>query len=581
MRNPSIFVINEITLTRFIVQALSDKCPYILSIEPLIPPLRFILERTVNWALSAGYARWIIDLIPEESALWQYPTRTLLYDIFGKTEDWHNQHFQLEQLDTKLPSYAMAYKLLSCNFAKPKHFNVLLLGKALATKVGKEAHVFGLQKDTQELYIQYWKRGFKNKIRSSWAPKLLPNTAIFILLTFFTLGWIISRIRIFKKVRRFFFAADYLEDRRDFPLYQELSEGGPVLLTVREPSRQTKSYDELKNYEICGPGDGWFSPINALYALKTAGLDCIRLFLICADRAPSLYFQVAALAYRRQQIKALLNRYLPRFYWGRDDYNVEHILRRQELNKLGGTSLGIQHGFPVSAYAYPAWRYISFDRYYVAGLAVYEYCLKDTWANDMEVIPIGTFGATRDDFAQISNHGPKDIVVFTAMAVGEKRLVEFIRDLAKYLPDRRILLQVKINFVDSDAGKEFISACMEGTTNIFLERDTVFNLFRKARYIFSDPSTIISEALKLKLMAFTIDVLPYHETSILRHFNGLCYSSGIEAGQRIKDIESGKWDYPHKEFSSLTDSSDDTWLDIVRRDVGLPAFKAQPNLKSN
>jgi len=581
MAKISIFIINEITLVHFILRSLNKKSPYVLAVEPLFPPFRSILEKITDWSLSTGRSHRINDLIPEERALWENPTRTLLYNVFGKTEDWHNRYYRLDQLDRKFPAYSMAYKLLSCNFAKPKHFHVLLLGKTLAKKYAEDIQIFGLQQDTQELYIQYWEKEFDNKIRYSWTPKLIPNIAIFFLVTIFTLAWVISRIRFFKSVRPIFLAADYLEDPRDFLLYQELSDGGEILLNVREPSRKVKCYNELSNFEICNPSDGWFGLLKSLVALKTGALDCIRLFLNCVDRTPGLYFQVAALAYRRLQIRALLNRYLPRFYWGRDDYNVEHILRRQELNKVGGISLGIQHGLPVSAKIYPAWRYVNFDRYYVAGRAIYECCHKNTWAKDMEVIPVGTFGATRDDFAQINIPKPKDIAVFTAMAIGEKNLVQFVRDLAETLPDRKILLQLKGNVAETNSGKEFVSACLDGINNITLAQCSVFELFRKARYIFSDPSTVISEALKMKLMAFAIDVLPYHETSILRDFDGLCYSSGIVAGQRIRDIESGNWKYPREEFFPLTDSSDDTWLDIIRRDVQLSAIKPQSNIKAN
>jgi hypothetical protein len=549
---------------------LSGKQPYILAIDALFPPMQSILERLINYTIAKGYARWVIDLIPEEKQIWEYPTRVLLHNVFGETEDWHNKFYRLAQPEKKFPEYAMAYKLLTCNFAKPKHLSAYLLGKVLASKSIGMIHIIGLPRDTIGLTDAYWKQNYSDVIKPAYRVSYLINPFTFILTTLFSFAWIVSRIRITAKSEQVFFAADYIGDHRDIPLYHEVNEGGPVLLVRRNSSIKVLPHGGLDTFKSCTPDCGWLNPIQAILGIATVCTDAFRLFANFLDREPGLYYQIAALPYRRLMIRALINRYRPKYYWGRDDYNVEHIIRRQELHRAGGISLGIQHGFPVSTTVYPMWRYISFDTYFVAGLAVYEKHLKTTWATDMEVIPIGTFGATREDYEYINLPKPKNIIIFTAMAVGEPELVSFVRDLAETLPTYKIFLQVKFNFVETETGRRFIDACTEGLHNVSHTRESVFNLFRQGRYIFTDPSTLISEALKMRLNCFAIDILSYHKSSILRDFPEICVSSGVDAGNRIKEIESGERQYPRESFAGLSDLSDTPIFDVIRREVGLP-----------
>ncbi|MEE2746453.1 MAG: hypothetical protein VX617_06190 [Pseudomonadota bacterium] len=564
-----IFFVNELTLIRLLATVLVGGRPFVVDINPMLPPLLNVLTRIVEWLTLSGRASWVIDLIPQADHLWEYPTRTLMYDVFGQTEQWHNRFYNIGYLDKKFDRYGMCYKQISCNYAKPKHFHILILGMVLEKYDPSIIQLYGLQKDTRELYTQYWKERQLRKSYWTWRPALVLNLFICCVVTSYTLAFIFSRTRGFRKPNHIFRAADYGEDPRDFPLYHELSEGGEVLLVLRNTDQKVECYNELKPYKVCKPDCGWFNPVQACQNLWLTLSHGLKLFRLCSTYEPSFYFQLAALPYRRLVIRSLFNRYRPSYFWGRDDYNVEHILRRQEINLVGGKSYGLQHGFTTSAIIYPMWRYLNFDRYYVAGLASYNYCYKDTWAEDMKVIPIGTFGAKREDYDYIHVNKPKDIIVFTGMGVGDPDLVKFIRDLAVSLPDRNVLLQVKHNFIKTTTGALFIESCIKGIPNILTTKDSVFKLFRKGKYIFSDPSTVISEALKMGLMAFTIDVIKYQRSSIFRQFEGMCMSNGSEAGAKIRDIEAQRWPYPRIEFGALSDLSETVFFDVIRVDVGL------------
>ena len=343
----TIFNINEFTALWFIVLALFGRKPVVLAVDPLFPPLRRRLDPLVKRAVAKGRAQWIIDLCPDQHDLWEYPPRTFLHDVFGETEDWHNAEYGLNDVDRTIPDYAMAYKHVSCNHVNPKHVNILLLGAALDKSAGEKVRVTGLPDDAVGLMRAYWGDRFDSILRPMPVPRWPINFVTTILYMIYALSWIITRARLTAPVpEKFFFAADYYEDQRDFRLYHEVAEGGPLLLVLRHPQRQTvEPYDELKPYKSCSCRDGRFGLCGALKAAVMAFRDSIRLFRQFGGSQPALYYRVGVLPFRRIVLRAFFNRYHPKFYWGRDDYNEDHILRHQEL-RLRRLRLPLRRGLP-------------------------------------------------------------------------------------------------------------------------------------------------------------------------------------------------------------------------------------------
>jgi len=298
--------------------------------------------------------------------------------------------------------------------------------------------------------------------------------------------------------------------------------------------------------------------------------DSARMFWHIGRLQPALYYRAGTLPFRRAVLRGFFNRFHPKFYWGRDDYNDEHILRRQELHRVGGKSFGLNHGYSHYSNFYPAWRYISFDRFYAFGMAQYNRYTKETWASDMTVVPSGSFGATREDYTRRNDPRPNDIGVFVSAFVFEKPMITFIRNLADEFSDRTVWLQVKRSFVDKPFGRSFIQECQKDLANVQHTRDSLFDIFAKARYAFSDPSTVVVEALQFGCISFMTDVSPIHKDSLHRKFPGLCVTSAKEAANHIRDIEAEKWHYPRESFGELVDLSGRVFFDIIRKDMGLP-----------
>jgi hypothetical protein len=203
--------------------------------------------------------------------------------------------------------------------------------------------------------------------------------------------------------------------------------------------------------------------------------------------------------------------------------------------------------------------------------------MKDTWPSDMTVIPVGSFSADRQDYARRLAPKPSDIVVYSAVFVGHPKMVEFVRGLASAFPDKTILLQIKETFVNKESGRRFATECARGLANIELTKERPFSLMSKARYAFSDPSTLVVEALQFGQFSFCIDLTPEGSNSLFLDYPEICVSGPNDAAERIRSIETGRAEYPLGKFGDLVDLSGRVFIDVIRGDMGLaPAAQSSP-----
>lgn len=561
---PILYCLNEATALSFAWAALSGRQPVVLAVEPILPPAAGLLDRLADWALRRRRARRVTALCPDLEPLLQYPTRVLLHDVFGELEPWHDAYYRYAEIDRAAPRLAFAYRQVSCNHVRWKHHTLLLIRRVL--EAFPAARIVGALPDTAAMA----KVHSGARLTPVRLPARLVNTLLAPLLALVALGWALSRVRPRVAPESFFLAADYMSDPRDHEIYDEVAEGGPILLVPREPSRVPPP-ELAGRYRIAHPRDGLLSVGAFLALLPTLLAEASTIWRRFRHLEPAHFWAMAALPWRRAVLRAFFTRFRPRFFWGRDDYNVEHILRREEIHRIGGRSYGINHGYPAYSIVFPMWRYISFDRYYVFGRALYDRHMRGRWASDMEIEPVGTFGATRAQYPLRLVERPRDIVVFTAVLVGDPAMTAFVRRLAAAFPDRKVLLQVKSTFIDLPEGRAFVAQCTEGLANVVPVRDGMFDLFAKARYSFSDPSTVVVEALQFGLHSFNLDICDIQKVSLLREYPDICVRRAEEAVARIRGIEDGSWRYPLERFADLVDLSGRVIHDVVRVDMGLPA----------
>ena len=178
---------------------------------------------------------------------------------------------------------------------------------------------------------------------------------------------------------------------------------------------------------------------------------------------PTVFFQISILPYRKIKYRAFFSKYKVKYYWGRDPYNVDHILRRKELNRIGGKSLGQSTSFSMtSTIIWPQYRYVNFDQFYVYQTPIWERIYGHNWPSDMELVSCGSGWIKKEFFHQRFNPKKNNIAIFCALFAGEAEMVSFIRNVAGFFPDREILLQVRPNVLKTKTGSQFVERCLDG-----------------------------------------------------------------------------------------------------------------------
>jgi len=550
------------------MRALFGQKPWVLSVDPYLPQMAHVLKRIVELLLSEGKAVRAIDELEDLERIRNYQPRILLYNIFGATEDVHENIFNFSNADATLGDYSMAFKQISCNFMGHRQIDILSIISIMAAQ--NNVCWRGVSKEILLLADAY--RGIgdvKTKPKTS-KPRIFFNLIISIIIFGLTLGWILTRIRLASAdSKQFFFAADYIDDYQDVELYRELQDGGAMLMVNRIDLGRNRTSLERDGYKFCSDRDGYFNFPAALHEIKRVIPWAWRLYRHSCSMHPRLLYQAMLLPWRRAILSAFFNRYRPKWYWGRDPYNVEHILRRQEIKRIGGKSLGVNTGYLTYTIVLPMWRYISYDYFYVFGSGPYLKHYSNTFSPDMVLRSVGTFSAPRSVFEKRNDPRSKDIVIFSGVFAGEPEMLAMVRGLAEAFPDRRINLQVKPGIAESKSGKIFIDACCKDLSNVTYTTRSVYELMISNRFGITDPSSIAAESIQLGMETLVLDIPALQVTSIWRDYDGLVVENAAEAVEKFRSFESNTCNYPSDRWTGLFDNTGISFFDHVRNDLGL------------
>ena len=186
----------------------------------------------------------------------------------------------------------------------------------------------------------------------------------------------------------------------------------------------------------------------------------------------------------------------------------------------------------------------------------------------MEVIPSGTFTAERRHYLDRFENRPGDIAIFLSVYTSEPEVHEFVVGVAKAFPRKRVYLQIKKAFRSHFGAQNIINKC-SNIPNIVYTEERVYDLFEKATFGISDPSSVVNESLQLGMKAFTLDIPSVHKTNPFREHPELIITSATELIERIALIENKSWAYPTASFQDLVDMSGIVFADRVRKDMGL------------
>ncbi len=564
--------LNEFTLPMFLLRCWTRRQVYVLGVQPLIPPLQPYLDRLAARMIERQRAQWAVDLVPELRPAWEYDRRLFFEEVFKKYEPWQNAYFDFEWADQAREPYGYGYKLVTTNHVFKRAIEIYLIEALVRQRQDDNLRFKGISRDSCEMCRAYFGDYAVSGIRPMWVPNAMINAVSAIVMLVAGSAWIARRIRLSCPSRDVFFAFDWLNDERDFLMCEAVADGGDILLIHRNDAHMKNALPGCERYFQCRWNDGIFSVADGLKTFHMLFRDTLYLWRQRHRLSPALFFKTIAMPHRRVKIRGLFNRYRPRHMLGRDDYNVEHILRRIELHRIGGKSFGVNHAVITNFCSlFPQWRYISFDIYYSYGVP---FCKPyfSTWAKDMEVRSAGVFGLSREKI--LADWSKGDAILFSVrVAWDEPEFGRMIHAVAKAFPEMPILVQVKRGYISDEEIAERVAAWTEGHPNASYTTESIYDLMERAHYHISDISTVIGEALHLGVRIFFADVLD-QEYSVFRDFPGLSIRIADDLVQELKELESGAKTYPHQEYLKLMDlGRDKTIYDFVREDVGLPPFE--------
>jgi len=566
---PHLFVLNELSLAWFLSCLLLRRPVWVIAAAPLLPPLKPLFDRLADWSIKAGLARHAVDLTPDLYPYWRYDRRFFFQEIFKKYEPWQDRVFGFDQADANGPAYGYGYKLIVCNYLFPQVIQAYLLDgayRALSGRVRCHGITPNLLAFTRELLGPDAIPTIRVR---PWIWTVI-NTPVALVMMGVGILAVLRRTRLNPPVEPVFFAADYLADPRDLNIYEEVSEGGKVLLVARNPSFFQNLSAKAQAYQRATWADGRMGPRDALRTIALVVVDGWQLWRRHHMRQePALFFRVIAMPFRRAIIRALLCRYRPAYFWGRDDYNVEHVLRTHEMRLMGGRSLGVTHAMlTVFCSLMPQWRYIHFDTYFVDALPLCEPYFQ-TWAKDMKLVSTGYFGWSRH---ALKETWPKGEDILVALRVGwfEPIAAETVQALARAFPHRRILLQLKRGYLSEAEMDALVNKLSGNLPNVFHVTDSIYALLEQARYLVSDVSTILAEAIEVGVYTFFLDVIDM-EYSGFRLLPDLCCRTAAETIGKIQSIEDNNIQYDQKKLLKIMGLlNQPMFFDLVRSEVGLP-----------
>lgn len=563
--------LNEFTLLRAVVLAMLNRPVYLIKTKPVFGFLASALDHMARYMKKRLNVQCVFKVLPNSRLYWDMPGYSNHTNIFAKVESGINQHFRFDQVDWQLGSYAMPFKHEACKYMSEK-FNDVFLIRDIAKKFSaNEATIITTDEDVLFLYEQYYQeRPRPLTIRVHQFRKLV-NFGFLGVTLIVSLAWTLAKLRWLKSDQQsFLLGADFTGGQKQVDMVREII-GDPArcLFVFRNASQRKNHSADIIGFSHCLNDNGVLTLFELPSIIALIVREGMNLYFHQSHLAPDYFSRLLKLPYKRVAYRTLLNRFQFKFFWCRDDYNSDHILRSQELRRNGSMSLGINHGLPSPNTIEPVWRYIDYDTYYVFGIHVHQSNHTGTWSDKMHVKPVGSLCMTRNFLERINQPRPADIIYYAPVSRYEQKMREAIFEVAKAFPKKKVYIKIKPSLNQKSFSRKFVEQCRSGPKNLVVTEADSYELMFMAQYVLSAGSTISAEAIQFGLNVFVFDFGDQNEPFYYRDFPGLCVTSASESIARISDIDIGKEVYPRQSFDKLIKLSGPYIIDVIRNDLGL------------
>lgn len=561
-----LFHVTELSLPRLVLHALLGRDVRVVSVASVLREgLTGLLQRIVARLMQRANVSAAADTCPELAVLADRGDFMRLTDPFTEAEPWLEDHFRFATADRRFGAYGRAFRHLCCNRAFVRLKTAHLMRQALACAEGR-GRAWGVGR-FEAAFLRH-RFGLESKgllAVDGMAAVLLDGAAVAVALAS-TWRFVVARTLDCRRVPEpVFLASDYVEGYpRDEVIWDDLRERGLNVLVVYRSQAQKRAYPEQSGkWPTCVFGEGFLTPAQGVRALFEATRDILRLAVGGIGLPSEFFLNLVRLPYRRMGYRALLNRHPARAFWGRDDYNTEHIVRSQELRKAGTVSLGVMHGIPALVRVAQQLRHVDFDVYFVHGTLLHEKYYRDTWPAHMVVEPVGTACLSRSDLRRLQHRTRRDILCIPSPSFHEDLVFETLVEVSRAFPDKTLYLNVKSSYLHG-AFLEKIERCVAARPGaIVIDQGRSYHRFAECAYIVTESTTLTAEAIQFGVVPVVLDLSDRIKFLVYREYPELCVHSAAQAIERIRRFEEGRESLEPPRYAGLITIPDRDYLDIL------------------
>lgn len=572
------YILTELNVLRLLAHVAMGRRVCVVATVPIVPSLAARLDRLVAWLTARKRVVDLMDLYPELREVRDVEMYPYLQDVASRTEGFLARHFEFDRHVASPTNSALIFKK-SVAMGAERYYRALFYIDRIRRDSNRPQAFVGLTPEVSGLDQTLFpgSAGTDGARASRRAGSLPVNFALALVICLAGLVTVARRIVLFRRRREeALVAVDAVSDSRDGQLFLDLFGGRQDILAVyrsrrimagaAHPFGEDWPYPErLKRVCI---EDGAVSPPQALAVAAMVVGQAAALFRDYGGLNPAFFFPIVSTVVSRARLRTFLAMHRIRFFWARDPYDQEHIVRSQELRRQGGRSLGVMGTLPCSSILGPVYQFLDYDVFYVIGQRVADY-YRPYWPDWMRVRAAGAksfLGAYPD---KIAGRNADAIVVFVAAAIGTRAMAETVTAVAERFPDRTIYLKIKPTAGKGLAGEfsDDLLAAARPLGNVEVTTDSPYDLLLRCRYALSDVSTVVAEAIQFKRETLFLDFLDGHKATIFRDFDDLGFRTPAAALERLDALESGAARFEFERYDPLVLVSGKPFSEFVREDI--------------
>jgi hypothetical protein len=190
------------------------------------------------------------------------------------------------------------------------------------------------------------------------------------------------------------------------------------------------------------------------------------------------------------------------------------------------------------------------------------------WPQWMNVKGVGSMFSNPEQQDLIKKSDGKDVAIIIAPSFHQNIIFETIRKLAIIFPDLIFWILTKPKHrTEGEFGKKYQNLINAGLSNVKEYIEDVYNLLPQCKYVFSESSTLIAEAVYFDRIALCYDPDPLFKFLYYRKFPEIIYKDIDDLISKIKETKNKQFFYTDKNLELLTYKGDKHPWKIIKDDM--------------